>query len=659
MSRRRKRTENIRWQKSWAVTMGMILLIAAASYLATCWINKKEEEKCFAELYDEAGELASDIESYAANDREELELLATVIAEYEELESQELWKMLDSYSVLGMMSRIEILLPDNTVLTKGGERIDTEGALSFEKESELGAHITGREKDVGEDGGYVVRNYVPIVKGGETIAMLYGVVELKNLPEEIRAKPYGGEAAIYIIEGETGDFLVDTWHEEPGNIWELGQRKMARGYDHEQLKQGLIDGDSGYVVFVSETIGKYLYFYYEPMEINDWRIALSVPEDVVFASAKGIRNVLNIFMIFESICFVLYFLWMFRHVRGEMEEKQRQMNTLNDIYDVQKILFNAHESRGNITIALAKIGEMTSGENVGFWIKEREDTFTPYTWSEESKGAADIFEGNMLVDALLEYFEKRGMQFEAKNLKSLKEKLPSCQSEHLKNLAAVPIEGTDGSICGVLAGGNMRDIHGKLALLKNVSFSFSMLQNNMNSYNIIKEQGEKDLLTGLYNRNRYELDLSLQQKTYEASLACIYIDVNGLHELNNEEGHEAGDRMLKNVAKQIGAVFGTRFSYRIGGDEFLIFVPDTDQAAVSDQVEELVENLKKIGIHISAGMQWEEKVSSLDVFVREAEKKMYRVKERFYQQQAQHRKGRDRLYERGTAAGEKNADFSG
>lgn len=95
--------------------------------------------------------------------------------------------------------------------------------------------------------------------------------------------------------------------------WQKG--RWARGYNHEQLKQGLIDGETGYVVFVSKTIGKYLYFYYEPLQINNWRIALSVSEDVVFARANVIREILNAFLLFEGLCFVLYFLWMFRYVR--------------------------------------------------------------------------------------------------------------------------------------------------------------------------------------------------------------------------------------------------------------------------------------------------------------------------------------------------------
>ncbi len=118
-------------------------------------------------------------------------------------------------------------------------------------------------------------------------------------------EPYSGKEAMYIIAGNMGDFLVDTWHsEEGGNMWEMGEREMASGYDPEQMKQGVIEGESRYVVFVSKTAGEYLYFYYEPMEINEWKIAVSVPESVVFESADAIERILNIFLVFEMFNYI-------------------------------------------------------------------------------------------------------------------------------------------------------------------------------------------------------------------------------------------------------------------------------------------------------------------------------------------------------------------
>ena len=48
-------------------------------------------------------------------------------------------------------------------------------------------------------------------------------------------------------------------------------------------------------------------------------------------------------------------------------------------------------------------------------------------------------------------------------------------------------------------------------LLRNVDFSFSMFCHNRQSYLTIREQGERDLLSGLYNRNRFEMDDSMEE----------------------------------------------------------------------------------------------------------------------------------------------------
>lgn len=299
-----------------AVVLVLALLIAAASFVITGWINREEEERSYELLSEETERLAGEIRTEIRGDTENLRMLAAVIAaEDTDLTSPEVRSLLGAYSTLGMISRVELLLPDDTVVTKSGQS-DASGVRSFSEEAAKGVHVSRRETDPDNGGKYILRSYVPVEKDGETVAMLYGVIEPGTLPGEMAAEPYGGEAAVYIIEGQTGDFLVDTWHNEAGgNIWALGERKMAPGYNHEQLKAGMTEGKTGYVVFVSDTTGEYLYFYYEPVGINDWQLALSVPEKVVFENAERIRLGMNLYLVFETVCFVIGVLWIFRYMR--------------------------------------------------------------------------------------------------------------------------------------------------------------------------------------------------------------------------------------------------------------------------------------------------------------------------------------------------------
>ena len=60
-----------------------------------------------------------------------------------------------------------------------------------------------------------------------------------------------------------------------------------------------------------------------------------------------------------------------------------------------------------------------------------------------------------------------------------------------------------------------------------------------------------------------------EQRTISPAI-CVYIDANGLHELNNERGHEAGDLMLRFGAESLMEQFPKGSLYRVGGDEFVV-----------------------------------------------------------------------------------------
>ena len=147
----------------------------------------------------------------------------------------------------------------------------------------------------------------------------------------------------------------------------------------------------------------------------------------------------------------------------------------------------------------------------------------------------------------------------------------------------------------------------------------------------IGEQRDRDVLTDLYNRNRYERDLKEDLPKHIENLACIYIDVNGLHEINNTEGHDQGDIMLKTVAEEIRNCFATEYLYRTGGDEFIVFLPEKGETKAKLLCGELEKKLSEKGYHISVGIQWERDVLSLADMIKAAEKKMYAEKKRYYE----------------------------
>ncbi len=355
--------------------------------------------------------------------------------------------------------------------------------------------------------------------------MLYGVIELGTLDDELPYTPYGGDAAVYVIDGATGDYLLDTWHGEQGNIWATDPRPMADGYEYDQLRQGLIDGESNYVVFVSNTIGEYLYLYYTPISINQWRVALSVPESVVFSAARNIRSMLNVLLLLEAAAFRIYILWLIRYVRRETVEKQHQLDTLNNIYDVEKILFNAHEHLEHVPQALEVIANMLPARRVAFTMLSGDGSSSGYVWDKNGEGAESAA---LLACAkpLSGYFTAGHSELTADSAQELRTLLPGAP-EGLSDLAAIPVNDTGGVMSGVLSASGLSRHAGGAAMLKSVGFSFGMLCSNVRTYRAMQLRDERDLLTGLYNRNRYELDAPRAGALCSVGLGCFYIDANG------------------------------------------------------------------------------------------------------------------------------------
>lgn len=140
-----------------------------------------------------------------------------------------------------------------------------------------------------------------------------------------------------------------------------------------------------------------------------------------------------------------------------------------------------------------------------------------------------------------------------------------------------------------------------------------------------------DALTGLRNRNCYESSLAGYAEQNVESLGCLYIDANGLHELNNTLGHAAGDAMLICIGDSLRMQFPPQDCYRIGGDEFAAFCTDCSREDLAQRVDRLNERMASFGYHISIGEAWLSESLDMKDMVATAEKNMYEAKRLYYQ----------------------------
>lgn len=143
-----------------------------------------------------------------------------------------------------------------------------------------------------------------------------------------------------------------------------------------------------------------------------------------------------------------------------------------------------------------------------------------------------------------------------------------------------------------------------------------------------------DLLTGVKNRNamNQRVDLFVRgEETIPHPFGIIFADVNGLKQMNDENGHDLGDALLKNAADLLKEIFWKDEIYRSGGDEFVIIVPACQEEEFSRKVNELRERTCfGSEVCLAVGASWNEEGKKLRRSMHFADEAMYRDKEQFH-----------------------------
>ena len=144
------------------------------------------------------------------------------------------------------------------------------------------------------------------------------------------------------------------------------------------------------------------------------------------------------------------------------------------------------------------------------------------------------------------------------------------------------------------------------------------------------ERTQIDTLTGLFNRETYYHDI---QKMGNRITGVIQFDMNGLKYINDNYGHLEGDKALAAIAEIVyKCQKRNMYGYRLGGDEYIILCVNGSEQDIIDTVTKFKENLKKTTYFCSYGYSYRSnnKEFSVEEMIKEAERKMYEDKERFY-----------------------------
>jgi diguanylate cyclase len=157
---------------------------------------------------------------------------------------------------------------------------------------------------------------------------------------------------------------------------------------------------------------------------------------------------------------------------------------------------------------------------------------------------------------------------------------------------------------------------------------------------ILEQEVLLDSLTGIHNRRAYELRIKEEMHRYQRygqSFSLVVFDIDHFKKVNDEYGHQAGDKCLREIARRIKPFLREcDFLARYGGEEFIIILTGTsedDAHRVAEKIRRLIENTRflyrgqQVPMTISLGTT-EVKPTDQDTTVvfRRADEAMYQAK---------------------------------
>lgn len=148
--------------------------------------------------------------------------------------------------------------------------------------------------------------------------------------------------------------------------------------------------------------------------------------------------------------------------------------------------------------------------------------------------------------------------------------------------------------------------------------------------NMLRSSSRIDSLTGLANRRffdeRFEEEFERSRRSGE-ELSLALIDIDGFKIVNDRFGHEVGDRLLIDLASRWQAVTrdGGDFLGRVGGDEFAVLAPGSDELGMRRLVDRLTHAVPD-GVFVSIGTATWDRVENAADLMRKSDQAMYKVK---------------------------------
>ena len=169
-------------------------------------------------------------------------------------------------------------------------------------------------------------------------------------------------------------------------------------------------------------------------------------------------------------------------------------------------------------------------------------------------------------------------------------------------------------------------------LLTAVTRFLSVLIRNRDIYKRLRQLGNTDQLTGVMNRHRF---MGLMQHIPQGEpIALIYADFNDLKDINDTDGHEAGDEALRKMACAMCSVVDQNRVFRVGGDEFIAVAEEVNLDDVKEIVKKMRQAFDEQGVSAALGYGiFKMPIDDIEAAIAEVDHWMYYDKRRAKEEQ--------------------------
>ena len=613
------------------VVMVLILALTVATYNISL---RQEEEECFNRLENASETMVQSIENRVNDDLNYLRLIGKDFSNEDHLPTYEEYKArLSTFEDVSLFERVDLLMKNNTLYTMHDEvqQIYTNEFLVLNSAAEYMDLVHTDTLTNKRSENY----YVPIVQNDLVVAYLVGVIQCDTMDDQFYTKILNGKTHNLIIDTTDGQVVMDNQDLNIDNIASDTDFKLLSPKKNV-LKQ-IHSLKSGVVAF--EKNGEKKYLVYRPVGVCNWELLVTVNEEAAFASALTLKKNYMVMVICEILILLLYcgfYTTKVRRISKKSNELTEDLNVSNTLIQCVRKLSNDLYKESTIDEILQIICEFYQAERC-YVLDLDMDNKKVNGIFEYGKRHDDIHIENMVrlclehTDLINQFFENQKSYY----IEDVTHEIPytspiyaSFMQQKIHSIIVVPFMDHK-QIKGVFAVDNPKQNYYQKDFLESLCFFIKTAMEREKEKTKLKNLSYVDSLTYAQNRNHFNEYLEQNRNKELHSLGVIYLDLNGLKEINDKMGHIAGDTLIISASYALQEIFLDN-SYRVGGDEFVVIEQDVSELLFFDQYAKLLKRMKELEISVATGCVWKETCPNLSETLQEADQKMYEDKKRYY-----------------------------